>query len=364
MAESYVAGVRVAGIAAAVPAATAGLSEAEAAFGSDAKKIAQSTGVRQRHVAPDSVCTSDLCCAAANKLLAELQWEPETIDILAFVSQTPDYFLPATACSLHGRLGLAKGCAAFDVSLGCSGYVYGLWLVHHLAASAGSKRVLLLAGDTITKLTSPVDRTVATLFGDAGTATALERTNTPLPEAFFSLGSDGAGSHHLVVPAGGFRLRRNEATGCRTPREAGNVRSDEELFMDGAEVFSFTLREVPQMVKAVMTSARWSGADVDGFVFHQANKFMLDHLAKKMKLPAGRVPLSLGDYGNTSSASIPLTIVDSLRSTITGRSMKLVMSGFGVGLSWGAAALDVGPICVPALITIGDTISDSNDSND
>ncbi len=353
MGASTVSGVRIAGIASAVPSNIRTILQDSATLPkAEMEKIAQSTGVRERHVAPDTICTSDLCHAAAVKLLTAMGWDAGDVDALVFVSQTPDYYLPATACCLHGRLGLAKSCVALDVSLGCSGYVYGLWLLHHLMASSGMNRTLLLAGDTITKLTSPLDRSVATLFGDAGTATALERTVASDSKAFFSLGSDGAGSPHLAVPAGGFRQRRSDATCIRTARESGNVRSDEDLFMNGAEVFSFTLREVPRMVKAVMSAAEWSETDVDAFIFHQANKFMLEYLAKKLKIPLTKVPLSLAEFGNTSSASIPLTIVHCLRPEIGIRQVRLVIGGFGVGFSWAAAALDAGPITVPPVVVI------------
>ena len=299
------------------------------------------------------VCTSDLCEAAARKLLAALNWTPDSVDALIFVSQTPDYLLPATSCSLHGRLRLSKQCAAFDLNLGCSGYVYGLWIASQLVVG-GLKRVLLLVGDTISRIVSPLDRSAVPLFGDAGTATALERDENNMPWVF-ELGTDGSGQEHLIVPAGGFRHPRTSTTSLRTKREGGNIRSDEDLFMDGAEVFSFTLKVVPPLFKSILTAANWTVDTTDSFVMHQANQFMLQYLAKRMKLPPEKVVLSLGQFGNTSSASIPLALTHSLADRLRESNMRLLLAGFGVGFSWGAVALACGPIVIPELVTVDST---------
>ena len=246
-------GIRLAGVWAVAPSAKGTVEDlAEKFGGADARKIAESTGVEERRLAPDGLCASDLCHEAGSRLLRELAWAPDSVDALVFVSQTADYALPATACGLQQRLGLAPSCAAFDVSLGCSGYVYGLWLAGALIQSRAARRVLLLAGDTMTRLVSPFDRATAPLFGDAGTATAIEGLPGGGPSWTFVLGTDGAGQAHLIVPAGRFRQASSEATRNRTEREGGNRRSDEDLFMDGAEVFAFTLREVPPLVASVL----------------------------------------------------------------------------------------------------------------
>ena len=353
MAASVVSGVRIAGLVGAVPSNVRTiLEDAEGGGGMEAEKISQSTGVRQRHVAPKGICTSDLCLAAAERLLDELGWSRDSVRLLVFVSQTPDYVLPATSCSLHGRLGLSESCAAFDVNLGCSGYVYGLWVASQLVGSArGVSRALLLVGDTITPLVSPQDQSVATLFGDAGSATALEGCCNG-SEMHFRLGTDGAGQGHLMVPGGGFRHPRSEGTAVRRIREDGNVRSDEDLLMNGAEIFAFTLRTVPPLVSGVLEQAAWTVAEVDAFVMHQANRFMLQHLAKRMRLPTDKVVIALEDYGNTSSASIPLALTVSLGERLRSCEMKLVLAGFGVGLSWAAAALRCGNLCVPDLVQV------------
>jgi 3-oxoacyl-[acyl-carrier-protein] synthase III len=355
MPTDSVHGVRIAGIAAAVPSTARPIACSAEVFGEEqVNRIAQSTGVRSRREASNRMCTSDLCLAAAENLIAELGWPREEITGLVFVSQTPDYILPATSCSLHGRLGLSSGCYAFDVNLGCSGYVYGLWIASRLLHGRENGKVLLLVGDTITRITSPQDRSVALLFGDAGTATAIESA-PEAPPFWFDLGTDGSGAKHLIVPAGLFRQPRDEKTSLRTLREGDNIRSDEDLFMDGAEVFAFTLQRVPALLQRVLSHAGESLDNIDAFVPHQANRFMLQHLAKRMKIPASKLVLTLEEYGNTSSASIPLTIVASdLGHKLKTSSQRLLLAGFGVGFSWGAAVVNCGPMAVPELVELKD----------
>jgi len=222
-----------------------------------------------------------------------------------------------------------------------------------MIASHTVRRVLLMVGDMATSspFASPLDRATALLFGDAAAVTALEFDEHAEP-IWFTLGTDGRGYKHLINPAGAFRIPPTDQTRIRTEAESGNVRSLEDLYMDGSEIFTFTLREFPGMIKAALRMANWTIGDTDAFVLHQANLFMLDHLARRMKIPPEKVPLSLGEYGNTSSASIPITINHCLRSSIENGPMNLVMSGFGVGLSWGAAALKCGPIVAPPVIEV------------
>ena len=338
MAVSTISSVKIAGIATVVPSQSSPVGSG--GDDGDLSKVIASTGVHSRRVSAPEVCTSDLCVKAAEVVLDGAHWDRDTVDLLIFVSQTPDQVLPATACLLHGRLGLGKQCAAFDVNLGCSGYVYGLSLASaHLQAGMAS-RVLLLVGDTISKITSAEDRSVAYLFGDAGTATLLERDAGAAPMNYIT-GTDGSGGVHLQVEAGLFRKPSSEITRTQTVREGGNVRNDEQLFMNGAEIFNFTIREIPSLIRSTLEQAQWSLNDVDAVVLHQANQFMINYLAKRMKLPPEKVVLALEEYGNTSSASIPLAICAQLKDRLSKGRMKLLLAGFGVGFSWAAAAIEL-----------------------
>jgi 3-oxoacyl-[acyl-carrier-protein] synthase-3 len=352
MAGGIVKNVRIAGIASAVPERVLSLDDDAQVFGrTEIDRISQNIGVRTRHVASPATCTSDLCRAAASRLLDDLGWERRTVDALIVVTQTPDYFMPATACVLQHQLGLAHGCAAFDVNQGCAGYVYGMWIGGHLVRG-GCSRLLLLVGDTISRLVSPRDRTVTSLFGDAGTATALEYSPAA-PAMHFELGADGSGRDCLIVPAGAFRHPHSAETS--EPRECsgGNIRSDEDLFMDGGEVFTFALREVPRLVQSILSAAELTIADIDAFVFHQANRFMLNHLTKRLRLPPERVAIGLTEFGNTSSASIPLAITTELRESLA-TPRRLLMAGFGAGFAWGASIVECGPASFPPLVVASD----------
>lgn len=339
--------MRIAGIACAVPGGRYAAGDDAAFPASEVERVSKTSGIRSRHISPPDICTSDLCREAGRRLLSELAWNPSDVDALIFVTQTPDYVLPATSCLLHAALGLSTSAAAFDVNLGCSGFPYALWL-GSLMLQSGMRRVLLLVGDTISKIVSPQDRSVALLFGDAGTATALEAAPNA-PEMFFELGTDGSGAGHLMVPAGSFRRMHSPETSALQERPGG-LASEEHLHMDGAEVFAFTLRRVPPLVKALLSASGWSMDEVDAFVPHQANRFMLEHLAKSMRIPAGKMILALEDYGNTSSASIPLAMTTTLQSRLASSELRLILAGFGVGFSWAGVALSAGPMVMPDLI--------------
>lgn len=351
MAGGRVNGVRIAGVASAVPGEARSVESGAAIAPDELAKVVEKTGVKRRHVADPDTCSSDLCRAAAERILVELAWPRESVDLLIFVSQTPDYHLPATSCVLHGQLGLSKGCAAFDIALGCSGYVYGLHVAASLVGSGVYRRALLLAGDTISKVVSNEDRSVAYVFGDAGSATALE-ADASAEAMVFELGTDGTGVEHLKIPSGGFRSRPSAATREVRERENGNRRADEQLFMNGPEIFNFTIREVPPMIKRLGEQTGWTIADVDCWVMHQANRFMLEYLSKRMKLPSDRVVLALEDYGNTSCASIPLALSDRLGAGAVTLPRRCVLAGFGVGFSWAAAALSLDGVLFPPIVFV------------
>ncbi|MET0322760.1 MAG: ketoacyl-ACP synthase III [Duganella sp.] len=304
--------------------------------------VTRMIGVHTRRRAADGQTTADLCLAAANTLLDDLGWERDSVDAVIFISQTPDYVLPATACALHGRLGLHPACAAFDINLGCSAYAYGLWLAAKMLDGQAINRVLLLVGDTISKTVDDSDRATALLFGDAGTATALEYDPAAAP-AHFIVGSDGSGERHLMMAASAAKPYDGA-----DPRLA--QRDAAKLYMDGGEIFNFTLRSIPPLVADLLRLSGRTTDQVDAFLFHQANTFMLKHLIKKSKLPADRAPINMDRYGNTSSASIPLLIGTSLGDGAQGKTVA--MFGFGVGYSWSAAVLSLDTLRVNRVIEI------------
>ena len=256
---------------------------------------------------------------------------------------------------MHQRLGLATDAAVFDVNLGCSGYTYGLWLASSLLRGQVN-RVLLLVGDTCSKFTSDQDRSTFPLFGDAGAATIIEK-DPDAGSAHFVLGSDGGGAENLIIKAGGFRDPRRGPALQRVEGADGNWRRDDELFMNGQEVFTFTLKRVSPLVSELMEYSSNEIENVDHFVFHQANEFMLKHLGKKAGIPEEKMPLTMANFGNTSSASIPLTICQKLKDNFATGKPKLAMFGFGVGLSWGAAMIH-SPIAVIDSIEFPVTNSD------
>jgi 3-oxoacyl-[acyl-carrier-protein] synthase-3 len=335
-------GVALRGIVSAAPRRVVDNSAFVERFGAQAvAEVVKMIGVERRRIAPPEQTTADLCFEAAKVLLQRLGWGADSIDGLIFVSQTPDYRLPATACALHARLGLPLHCQAFDVGMGCSGYVYGLWLAATLVR-AGLKRVLVLAGDTSSRLVDPNDRSTAILFGDAGSATAVE-ADAEAATMRFRLGSDGAGARHLVVPQGAYR------TGD-TDERWGAEFDPAFLYMDGAEVFSFTLKAVPRLVRETLDDAGLAPTDVDAYALHQANRFMLKHLAKKIGAGEDRVPINIERFGNTSSATIPLLLTSDLSERLTTSPSRLMLVGFGVGFSWGAALVESGPLAVAETI--------------
>ena len=357
MSISRIRGVRIAGLASAVPQQVVETTSYADVFGADEiAKVIRATGVQRRRVAPQGMCTSDLCFAAGDRLLEDLGWERDSVDALVFVSQTADYVLPATSCLLQDRLRLPTTCAALDVNLGCSGYVYGLWVASHLVASGASRRCLLAVGEVASRRIGAKDRSAVMLFGDAGTVTALEPTEDKVTPWTFDLGTDGSGGRHLIVPAGGTRVLPDDQNAIVREYEDGNPRCLNDLYMNGAEIFLFTLNRVPKLLAGIEAAAEVSRNDVDAFVFHQANEFMLKHLVKNMGLPAEKVPLVLRNFGNTSSASIPLAMTETLASRLPTEELNLILAGFGVGLSWGAVSLRTKGVVVPPLIEVDESV--------
>lgn len=312
--------------------------------------LIKTTGIEKRHIASDSVCTSDMCMASAEKLIHDLKIDKSEIDVLIFVSQSPDYFLPATSIILQNKMGLSKNTLAFDIQLGCSGYVYGLSVIGSLMSNGKFKKGLLLVGDKSSFSQSRKDKSTYPIFSDAGTATLLEYDENAEP-MHFNLQSDGSGYEAIIIPDGGVRSPWTEESNKVVKIEEGIERSRRNLSLDGVEVFNFSLREAAPNVRALLEETKTSIDDYDYFIFHQANKLMNESIRKKLKLDISKVPYSIQDFGNTSSASIPLTIVTQL-GNMQNRSHKMVLSAFGVGLSWASATVNMHHVYCPELIHI------------
>lgn len=314
-------------------------------------KFVATTGIERRHVVKDGVCASDLCLAAAEKLIAELNWDKSEIECLIFVSQTPDYKLPATACVLQGKLGLSKNCMTFDISLGCSGWVYGVSTMASILSSGNIKKGLLLVGDTVTRTKSPLDKSTYPLFGDAGTATALSyNENAALLQ--IALFTDGANYDTIMIEDGGYRNPVTEKSFEYTDYGNGIVRNKLQSVLDGSSVFTFGISKAPQSVNALIEHFEIDKDAVDLFVFHQANMLMNEKIRTKLKIPAEKMPYILKDFGNTSSTSIPLTLVNNLGNELNNKELKIIACAFGVGLSWGTIHMSLENIVCCELIEL------------
>jgi 3-oxoacyl-[acyl-carrier-protein] synthase-3 len=313
----------------------------------DMAKIGAQTGILARHVAAAGETACDLGYEAAAKLLQRQLVPADEIDYLFCSTQTPDHLLPSNACLLQRRLRLSTCIGAVDINPGCTGFVLGLHLAKGLIESRAARNVLLVTAETYSKLIHPGDRSVRTLFGDGAAATLLgagdgngDGNGGGLGE--FVVGTDGGGAARLIVPAGGFRLPHSAATMTEHVDEQGSVRSPEHLFMDGQAVFVFTLNTVPRAFDNLLQKSGLTRDQVDWYVFHQANKYMLEMLARRGKIPGEKVAFHLAELGNTGSSSIPLTLEAYADSGRIRAGQKLLLAGFGVGFTWALCTLTWG----------------------
>lgn len=350
MAVQCIEGVRVAGVSATVPGKVLKNLDLQL-IGSveERQRFIDTVGIETRHVVENGTTTSDLCFDAAVRLIDDLGWEKDAIDCLVFVTQTPDYQLPSTSCILQDRLGLPKSCFAIQLSLGCSGWVYGLSTISALLASGGFNRGILMVGDTVSVTKSPIDKATFPLFGDAGTATAIEIDKGAAP-MFFDTGTDGSGHGAIIIEDGGYRNPVTLDSFEVREYEDGTKRNRLQSYLNGQDVFLFGITKAPKSLKAVIEASKVSIDSLDHLLLHQANKLMLQKISKKLRIDMERVPLSLDEYGNTSSASIPLTMVTRIRESLTSNNgVQVAASGFGVGLSWASMVTELKGMVIPKL---------------
>lgn len=348
MALFSIENIQIKGISCAVPKDIYSNMDYERISIKEREMLIRTTGVEKRHVAKFGTTTADLCKVATNKLLNELKWQRSDIEILIFVSQSRDYLIPATACILQNRLELSKNCMAFDVNMGCSGYVYGLSIIAGIMAATKLKKGLLLVGDVSTLNTSYKDKSTFPLFGDAGTCTAIQFVDGAQMD--FNLQTDGSGYEAIIIRDGGCRNYASKESFDSKKYSDGIERNRVELELDGIQVFNFSLKEVHLNILTLLEFRKNKVEEIDYFIFHQANKLINESIRKKLKIPIEKFPYSMAEYGNTSSASIPLTILAALSENLQNQNQKLLISGFGVGLSWGSAIVDFkNVVCLPII---------------
>lgn len=345
-------GVGIRGMAAAVPKNIIHNYEYTEHFPKeDVKEVVDKVGIFERRFTDENTTAGDLCFAAAEKLLQDLEVDRSEIEMVIFISQTPDYRMPATSVILQDRLGLSNTTLAFDMNLGCSAFVYGLSVVYSFMEKSGLKKALLLNGETRSKVYSAKDRMTAFIFGDAGVAALIER-DPKYGESFFSLNSDGSRESLIKIKGGGYRYPSSAETLKERVVDAhGNIRTDEQGYMNGADVFNFVIREIPKDIKKVLHFSGKAATDLDFYLFHQANNYINSYLAKKLKLEEDKIPSSLHKFGNTSSVSIPLTIVSELQNNFTSPK-ELLLCGFGVGLSWASGIVKFDGIHISPLVEV------------
>jgi 3-oxoacyl-[acyl-carrier-protein] synthase-3 len=353
MAFFNVKNVAIRGISACVPSSIEENRDLAIYHGDEAADVIKSTGVERKHVCQNGETCSDLCLKAADKLIAELGWEKDSIDLLCFVTQTPDYLTHPTSFVVHEQLGLSESCACLDLYHGCPGWVVGLNTVAHIVAAGSVHRALLCVSDISSLITGDKDRGCKPLFGDAGTVTALEYDETA-PDIKFSSITKSADGKALIRKNGGAKHPWTiKSLQFELDRLSGNLDMDlVEDKMDGMDVFAFAITTVPKAIKKMCDHFSIDKDTIDKFVFHQANKLILDTIAKRLKEDVSKVPMSLKEYGNTALSSIPLTIVSECASEYAERPVRTIACGFGTGLSCVTAYFETQNIICPEVILL------------
>lgn len=352
MALFSIPNIRISGLAAAVPKKEISNLDYKWISVKERNQLIKTVGVEKRRIAEKGQTTADLVFAAADKLLDDLKWDRNEVQALIFVSQSMDYIIPASSTILQDRLGLPKTCMALDIGLGCSGFVYGLSVIGSLMSQTRINKALLLAGDLSNITSSYRDKSAYPLFGDAGTATALEYDETAVPMTF-NLQTDGSGYQAIIIRDGGVRHWITKKSFTYRKYGEGIYRNNLQINLNGIEVFNFSLREVVPNIKTTLEYAGKTLNDFDYLVFHQANRLINETLRKMLKVEKEKVPYSIHKFGNTSSASVPLTIVSELQEEIRTKKVRFLLSAFGIGLSWGTVLLEIDSIVCSGVLEVG-----------
>lgn len=346
-----ISSVKFSGVASAVPKKKVLLSEYPFMDDTAKARFSKRTGIKEARIGSPDLTASDMCFASAKKLLEDLKWNPDEIEALVFVSQSQDYPLPATACILQNRLGLPKTSLAFDISLGCSGYIYGLATISSLISAMKIKKALLLVGENTLMQHIPENTHSYPLFGDAGSATALEY-NESAPDMYFELNTDGSGFESIIRRHGGVRHPiTSDSFALRDIGDGAKAR-DIDCVIDGAAIMEFTINEVPPTVKRILNYSKMDVSAIDGFYFHQANKMINETIRKICKIPAEKTHYSIDKFANTSCASIPLTMTVCSSDNLASTKAVNFLCAFGVRLSWGGAIIRTDNIACPNLIEL------------
>jgi 3-oxoacyl-[acyl-carrier-protein] synthase-3 len=302
-------------------------------------KISAKTGIYKRHIAAPDEFSSDMAISAANKLFQAYSISPLNIDFVLLCTQSPDYLLPTTACILQDKLGIPTSAGALDFNLGCSGYIYGLAIAKGLIAAGIAKNVLLITAETYSKFIHPADKSNKTIFGDAASATLINNEGGFAEILDFDLGTDGRGAENLIVQRGGLRYPKNDIDTGDLTDGYGNVINENNLYMNGGEIFNFTSSAVPELIKNILTKNSLNDEHIDLYIFHQANKYILNHLRKKIKIEEEKFYYYLENCGNTVSSTIPIALYEAKQDGLI--SGNVLLAGFGVGYSWGGCVLRI-----------------------
>jgi 3-oxoacyl-[acyl-carrier-protein] synthase-3 len=306
----------------------------------NSEKIFDKVGIRQRHIAGTNETAVDLGENAALNLFKKNSNLKDQIDFIIFCTQSPDYYLPTSACILQKRLGISTACGAFDYNLGCSGFISGLAIAKSFIKTGIAKNILLITAETYSKYINPLDRSSRTIFGDGAAATWVGVVEEHEYIFNFAFKTDGYGAASLIVPAGGLRLPRSPETAIEVCDENGNIRSQENLYMNGGEIFNFSISKVPILFNELLKNNKVSKDSIDYFIFHQANKFMLTHLRKKINIPEEKFYNNIEEVGNTVSSTIPIALVESVKLNKIKKGHKIMLVGFGVGYSWNGCIIE------------------------